>query len=215
MSALDQLGQVTRSLRSLDYEGRPARCLTVAQAYPTDIDDLWNAVTTADRISRWFLPVSGDLSEGGQYSLEGNASGTVLSCDPPSGYRITWEYGGEVTWVEISLASSGSGTESETTFTLEHIAHVDESRWSEFGPGAVGMGWDGALLGLGLYLTSGVTMDPAESMAWMQSDEGKAFMATSSEGWRQADVAFGTDPDLAAAAAARCFAAYTGEPTET
>ena len=38
------------------------------------------------------------------------------------------------------------------------------------------------------------------------------FVTTSSEAWRQADVAFGTDPDVAAAAAARCAAAYTGEP---
>lgn len=209
MSALDQLGQVTRSIRSLEYEGRPARCLLVAQAYPTDIDDLWNAVTDPDRITRWFLPVSGDLSEGGHYRLEGNASGTVLSCDPPRGYRITWEFGGQVTWVEVALAPAGAGT----TFTLEHIAHVDESRWSEFGPGAVGMGWDSGLLGLVLHLTSGATMDPAEALAWMQSEEGKAFLTSSSEGWRQADVAFGTDPDVAASAAARCLAAYTGEPT--
>lgn len=209
MSALDQLGQVTRSIRSVDYEGQPARCLVAEQTYPTDIDDLWNAVTDPDRIGRWFLPVSGDLREGGQYRVEGNANGTVLSCDPPRGYRITWEFGGEVTWVEVSLASAGAAT----TFTLQHIAHVDESRWSEFGPGAVGMGWDSGLLGLALHLTSGATMDPAEAMAWMQSEEGKAFLTTSSEGWRQADVAFGTDPDDAAAAAARCLAAYLGEPT--
>ena len=208
MSTLDQLGQVTRTIRSLEYEGQPARGLAVQQTYPTDIDDLWAAVTEPDRIGRWFLPVSGDLREGGQYRLEGNASGTVLSCDPPHGYRITWEFGGGVTWVEVSLTPTGA----DTTFTLEHIAHVDESRWAEFGPGAVGIGWDSGLLGLALYLTSGTTMDPTEAFAWMQSDEGKAFMTTSSEAWRQADVAFGTDPDEAAAAAARCTAAYTGEP---
>jgi uncharacterized protein YndB with AHSA1/START domain len=209
MSALDQLGQVTRSIRSLEYEGQSARCLLIGQTYATDIDDLWTAVTDPDRISRWFLPVSGELEEGGHYRLEGNASGTVLSCDPPRGYRITWEFGGGVTWVEVSLTPAGSGT----TFTLEHIAHVDESRWSEFGPGAVGMGWDSGLLGLAMYLTSGDSMDTAEAMAWMQSEEGRAFLTTSSEGWRQADVAFGTDPDVAAAAAARCLAAYLGEPT--
>jgi hypothetical protein len=75
------------------------------------------------------------------------------------------------------------------------------------------MGWDSGLLGLAMHLTSGASMDPAEAMAWMQSAEGKAFLTTSNEGWRQADVAFGTDPDAAAAAAARCLAAYTGEPT--
>jgi uncharacterized protein YndB with AHSA1/START domain len=211
MSMLDQLGQVTRSIRSLEYEGRPARCLVAAQTYATGIEDLWTAVTDADRIGRWFLPVSGDLREGGQYRLEGNASGTVLSCDPPHGYRITWEYGGEVTWVRISLTPTGE----QTTFTLEHIAHVDESRWAEFGPGAVGVGWDSALLGLALYLETGRSMNPAEAVAWMQSEEGKAFMTSSSEAWRAADVAFGTDPDHAAAAAARTTAAYTGEPIGT
>jgi uncharacterized protein YndB with AHSA1/START domain len=210
MSALDQLGQVTRTIRSLEYEGHPARGLVVRQTYPTALDDLWTAVTEPDRIGRWFLPVSGDLREGGQYRLEGNASGTVLACDPPRGYRITWEFGDTVTWVEVSLAPAGTDA---ATLTLEHIAHVDETRWAEFGPGAVGIGWDGALLGLTLHVTSGATMDPDEALAWMQSDEGKAFMTTSSEAWRQADVAFGTDPDDAAAAAARCTAAYTGEPT--
>ena len=208
MTALDQLGQVTRKIRSLDYEGQPARGLVVQQTYPTGIDDLWDAVTDPDRIGRWFLPVSGDLREGGQYRLEGNASGTVLSCDAPKGYRITWEFGGTVTWVEVSLTPAGEGT----TFTLEHIAHVDEERWSEFGPGAVGIGWDGGLLGLAMHLTTGEAMDPAEAFAWMQSEEGKAFMTASSEAWRVADVAFGTDPEKAATAAARCTAAYTGEP---
>ena len=38
-----------------------------------------------------------------------------------------------------------------TRLTLEHIAHEDEEGlkfWDQFGPGAVGVGWDLALLGL-------------------------------------------------------------------
>jgi hypothetical protein len=39
--------------------------------YPASQSDLWDAVTNADRIPRWFLPVSGDLRLGGHYQLEG------------------------------------------------------------------------------------------------------------------------------------------------
>jgi hypothetical protein len=39
---------------------------------------------------------------------------------------------------------------------LEHIITVDDDEiWREFGPGAVGMGWDSMLLGLAIHLSTG------------------------------------------------------------
>lgn len=40
---------------------------TISQSYPTTVDDLWQACTQADRLERWFAPVTGDLRLGGRY----------------------------------------------------------------------------------------------------------------------------------------------------
>ena len=47
-------------------------------------------------------------------------------------------------------------------------------------------------------------------MAWMMSENGKAFVRASSEAWGNAHVAAGTDHATAEAAAAQTTAAYTG-----
>ena len=58
---------------------------------------------------------------------------------------MTWEFGGEVSWVEVRLTQESEDT---TRLELEHTAHVDGDRWEQFGPGAVGVGWDLTLVGL-------------------------------------------------------------------
>ena len=66
-------------------------------------------------------------------------------------------------------------TDDGTRFELEHIAHVDDERWAEFGPGAVGIGWDLGLMGLGLHLSSNRRrIDPARRQAWTVSAGGHA-----------------------------------------
>jgi hypothetical protein len=114
---------------------------------------------------------------------------------------------GEVSWIELRLSREGDG---RTRMELEHIAHVDDGRWMQFGPGAVGVGWDLATLGLGRYLRSGQTVDPNEAAAWSASDEGRMFIATSSKRWGDASRRSGTDPATAEAAAERTTAFYTG-----
>lgn len=78
-----QLNAVRRSVGRKTFEAREARVVSVSQTYDTDAADLWDACTSIERIPRWFLPVTGDLQLGGRFQLEGNASGEVLSCDPP------------------------------------------------------------------------------------------------------------------------------------
>jgi uncharacterized protein YndB with AHSA1/START domain len=203
-----QISAVRRTLGDRVLEGKEARVLTISQVYDTDVDDLWDACTNPERIPRWFLPVVGDLKLGGKYQLDGNAGGTVERCDPPKSFAATWEFGGNVSWIEVRLTPDGGGTR----FELEHVAHIDE-RWDEFGPGAVGIGWDGMLVGLVLHLANpGTAVDPEAAMAWMMSPEGLEFMTASSEAWYEADVAAGADPAKARAAADRTLAAYTTPP---
>ena len=201
-----QISAVTRTVGSRTLEAGEARVVTITQTYKADADDVWNACTDPERIQRWFLPVSGELRLGGKYQLEGNAGGTIERCDPPHSFAATWEYGGEVSWIEVRFAPDDNGTR----FTLEHVAHVDDERWAEFGPGAVGVGWDGAVLGLALHVESGGGLDPAEAQTWMGSPEGVRFMMESSEAWRAAAVAAGETEEAARAAADRTTAAYTG-----
>ena len=59
-----QLGAVDRGIRTTDVDGVPSYVQTLSQSYPSPIDDVWEAVTTVERIGRWFLPVSGDLENG-------------------------------------------------------------------------------------------------------------------------------------------------------
>ena len=90
------LGAVDRTVSSLERDGQAARAVTLARSYATTVEDLWDAVTKAERIGRWFLPVSGDLELGGRYQLEGNAGGTITHCERPSFLALTWEFGGDV-----------------------------------------------------------------------------------------------------------------------
>ena len=68
-----ELGTVERSVSSPERDGQPARAVTLSRSYGTTIEDLWDAVTSGERIARWFLPISGDLGPGRRYQLEGNA----------------------------------------------------------------------------------------------------------------------------------------------
>lgn len=203
----DTLNAVTRHVGSRALEAGEARTTMISRTYDAGVEDLWDACTNPERIPRWFLPVSGDLRLGGRYQLEGNAGGTIERCDPPHGFAATWEYGGDVSWIEVRLVPEGEG---RTRFELDHVVHVDDARWSEFGPGATGVGWELGLMGLGLHLAGGQAVDSEEVAAWSASDEGREFMTRSSQGWRDASIAAGTDPEAAEAAAARTTAAYTG-----
>ena len=51
--AMDQIGAVRRELTSLDHRGRPARALTAEQTYATSAEDVWDALTRPERLSRW------------------------------------------------------------------------------------------------------------------------------------------------------------------
>ena len=202
-----QIESVERHVGTRHLEAGEARTVTISQTYDTDVDDLWDAVTNIERIPRWFLPITGDLRVGGKYQFEGQAGGTIETCDPPRTFSATWEYGGEVSWIEVTLTPEPGG---RTRFELQHIASVDDARWLEFGPGAVGVGWDSAVMGLAIHMATKREVDRAEVEKWMASPDAPRFMTLSSERWRDASVAAGTDLEEASRAADRTTAAYTG-----
>jgi uncharacterized protein YndB with AHSA1/START domain len=207
IDVLRYIGAVTREVRSCDHDGRPARVVAATCAYDTTIGDLWDAITNAERIPRWFLPISGELRLGGRYQLRGNAGGQIISCEPPRSLAVTWEFGGQVSWLHIRLTELSDGG---ARLELEHIAHVPDDFWNQYGPGAVGVGWDLTVMGLGRHLETGAAADAQEAAAWTASEEGKDFIRRSSSEWGNASIAAGREEAAARDAASRTTAFYGG-----
>jgi hypothetical protein len=125
---------------------------------------------------------------------------------------VTWAYGenlsaADISEVEVRLSTVRDGV---TRFVLEHTAVVPEDRWAQFGPGAVGVGWEGGFLGLTLHLRGGSVGDP---MAWQVSDEAREFYTRSSQAWGGANVAAGADPAIAAEGVTNTTAFYAPDPS--
>jgi uncharacterized protein YndB with AHSA1/START domain len=202
----DLMAELERVRRSVGGDGR-AHVVELRRVYGAPAEDVWDACTNPDRIPRWFLPVSGDLRLGGRFQLEGNAGGEITECEPPRRLALTWEFGGDVSVLTVDLAPAG---DHETELRLRHAVGDDE-HWATYGPGAVGVGWDLTLLGLGLHLSTGAAAvdDP---QAFTASPEGQALMRRSAADWGAAHAAAGAEAATASEAAARTSAAYAPDP---
>jgi uncharacterized protein YndB with AHSA1/START domain len=146
------------------------------RGYDAPIDDVWDAVTQPDRIKRWLMPISGELRVGGSFQLEGNAGGEILTCEPPRLLKVT--FGAPTSIVEVRLTPDGDG---DTVLELEHTVPIEIA---QSGAGAlyVGPGWDGALLGLGLFLRGEAVGDP---VAAANSPEAQEFSRQSVHAWAE------------------------------
>ncbi|MGO2859972.1 MAG: SRPBCC family protein [Brevibacterium sp.] len=204
-----QADAVDREL-SIDIDaGTQHTVQSISQSYPTTIADLWEACTDPDRLERWFAPVSGDLELGGRYAIEGNASGTVEECEPLTSYTITWEFGGGTSLVTVRFAEDGDG--SRLTIEHSHTGEAGAEFWTQFGPGATGVGWDLSLLGLAFHLVAG-TGRPADENHFVTIDLAQQFVRDSSTHWGEASVTAGTPEAEAMAAAERTTGFYLGLP---
>lgn len=201
---------VSREVRTGARDGTKTRIVVARRSYATDQADLWDALTSVERLPRWFLPVTGDLRLGGRYQFEGNAGGVVQECRAPESFTVTWEMGPMTSWLTVTLSPDGDGTKLE----LVHEAPVDPEMWRQYGPGAVGLGWDGALMGLGLHLHSGESVDPALAQAFPLTPEGGEFYRTAAAAWAAAAIEDGDPADEAEGAAQASIAFYTTAPDD-
>ena len=203
---VDQINEVHRSVGHADTPQGEGRAVLLRRDYPAPVEDVWAALTDPDRLRRWFLPVTGDLRLGGHYQLQGNAGGEILRCEPPRLLRVSWVFGeGAHSEVEVRL-TPGDGP--VTSFELEHIAPLSP-HWDTYGPGATGVGWDLALLGLGAYLSGSPIADPA---AFETSPEAREFATRSSEAWGAALRATGADEADVARMVRNTTAFYVPDP---
>ncbi|MGW5639672.1 SRPBCC family protein [Streptomyces sp. NPDC003832] len=205
---VDEINRLHRAVGTRQVDAGEARTVLLRRSYDAGIADVWDAVTSPERIARWFLPVTGDFEVGGKYQLEGNAGGEILQCDEPDLLRVSWLFGPDPGFSEVAVRLTAQGEEA-TVLELEHMAVVPEEFWGQYGPGATGVGWDLAMLGLGMHLAGG-GFSPEQAEEWSMSEEGRACMRRSGELWGAAYAASGADTATAQATTAATIAFYTG-----
>ena len=186
-----QIGAISRDVSRQHTETGETVAVTLQRRYDADQADVWQAITDPDRVRRWFLPLTGDLREGGSFQLEGNAGGDIMTCEPPRHLMVT--FGSESSIVDVLLSDDGQ----QTLLMLTHSVPI-ELAGSGAGALYVGPGWDGALLGLALHLAGEVTEDP---VAAASSPRVHDFNVSSISRWVAAIEASGTaDADAISAA---------------
>jgi uncharacterized protein YndB with AHSA1/START domain len=125
------LTEIIGSMREVDGKGvvrMETRCAT-------DPEDLWEALTTPERLARWLGDVAGDLEPGGTFratfASSWSGSGRVEVCDPPR--RLL-----------VRMNDEEGETVVEATLTPQHDAVllvVEESGLPLPNVSAYGAGW--------------------------------------------------------------------------
>ncbi len=171
------------------------RYMVLRRRYDAEIADVWDAITDPERLRRWFLPVEGDLREGGTFQLKDNAGGAILTCATPTHLALTWAYGDQpASRVDLRLLTEGAETVVE-------LRHSPVPRAVDFDGRAVdpllnddatgmwgmGAGWELGLIALTAYLKGEF---PADTAAAATDPDLLEAAARISAAW--ADVAAGT-----------------------
>ena len=139
--------KMTGTMRALDDTRGAVR---VEDVYDTDIDDLWQACTTPERLARWIAEVSGDLRVGGTVNVVFTSTWTgparIEVCDAPHHLLLTAEPGADdETQIEAWLVTDGSQTR---LVVEERGLPVDKLHF-------YGAGWQVHLEDLGRSLVTG------------------------------------------------------------
>lgn len=98
--------------------------LVYEDVYATDIADLWQAVTSRERLARWMTDYTGDLRLGGTWAVAADgdepswATGTITACDAPRSFTTTWHaIEEEPTELTVTLDEVDGGTRMRLVHT--------------------------------------------------------------------------------------------------
>jgi uncharacterized protein YndB with AHSA1/START domain len=104
------------------------------EVYDTDPDDLWEAITTPERLARWMAAYRGEFRLGGRWQAltrDGDVycDGEVTACDRPHGFTTTWTVVGErAALLTVRLEPVDDGR-TRLRLRHEHVTRPD------YGPG--------------------------------------------------------------------------------
>lgn len=158
--------RIIGTVRAID-ESRGA--VRVEDVYDTDIDDLWQACTTPERLARWIAVVSGAPRQGETvevvFSSTWSGTARIDACDAPHHLLLTMQAGTEEeTQIEAWLTPEGSGTR---LVVEERGLPVDSLHY-------YGAGWQVHLEDLGRSLA---THRPAHEDGWSADTPAAAWHA--------------------------------------
>ncbi len=137
-------------LRHRQIGAGEARVAVFKRTYDAPIEDVWDACTNPDRLRRWYVPVSGDLREGGTFKQEMMGSGQIVTCEAP--HRLSLSLGGGNDEIELRLTPA---ERNSTNLELQHATTLDQHEIGGQMFDAVfcmGGGYYPRLFALGLYL---------------------------------------------------------------
>ncbi|GAA1646276.1 SRPBCC family protein [Catellatospora bangladeshensis] len=173
----EQLEAIRRRVERADTDEGEGVAVVIRRTYRGEAEDVWDAITSPERLPRWFAPVTGDLREGGTFQVENNAGGDIQRCDPPRLLRLTW--GAPNSIVEVTLTAAGS---DRTDLEVRHTVPLSVAG-SAAGALYVGPGWDQGLLRLAQYLSG---EDLGDLTTAENSIEGQEFSRGSIAAWADA-----------------------------
>jgi uncharacterized protein YndB with AHSA1/START domain len=155
--------------------------------YDAPIEDVWSLFADPERMRLWNPDtIAGDFEPGGEFSVKNNASGRILRCEPPTMFRVSWEWAGTYSEVEVRLGSIDAGT---TVVEIEHLMRVDDFNGVAMtlsqGLVAAGNGWDTTIDYLGRYLRGELDEPPTAHGDWAPSEEDERLSSRSETLWRQ------------------------------
>jgi uncharacterized protein YndB with AHSA1/START domain len=114
------------------------------------VDEVWDALTSPERLARWLAPGTVGTGASGTVRLDfgegGLVAGRVLSWEPPSLLEYEWRFAGETeSVVRFELSSTGD----ETLLVLDHRALAEEHA------AGYSAGWEAYLASLSDHLEGG------------------------------------------------------------
>ena len=128
----------------------------VQGSYPTDIDDLWSAVTEPERLARWIGEVTGDLRPDREFKASFRSGwsgpGRVETCEPPRRLQVRLDPGSDDETVVVAelvpdgdrtrlvveerglpvgdLPTCGAGWQAHVEDLAAHVAGIEPADWS-------------------------------------------------------------------------------------
>jgi uncharacterized protein YndB with AHSA1/START domain len=123
----------------------PGFLLRYDEVYDTDPDDLWEAITTPERLARWMATYRGDFRLGGRWQAmtrDGDVycDGEVTECEKPRGFTTTWTVVGEPP-SRLTVRLEPEGPRTRLRLHHEHVTRLD-----------YGAGWHAHLESLAQHL---------------------------------------------------------------